>query len=77
MWPMLNSNDPGKKPKDLYKFYESHPKLLVLTIIFAMLGINEAIGMVGGAFEFIFLPCYSDTGTMSISCWIKDGLGLI
>ncbi|AJM91729.1 hypothetical protein NPIRD3C_0515 [Nitrosopumilus piranensis] len=77
LWPMLNSNDPEKKPKELYAFYDKHPKLFVVTIIFALLGINEVISMIGGIFEFIFVPCYPDSGTISISCWIKDGLGFV
>ncbi|BDQ30344.1 hypothetical protein [Nitrosopumilus zosterae] len=72
---MLHSNDPEKKPKELYTFYDKHSKLFVATIIFALLGINEAISMIGGIFEFIFIPCYPDSGTISISCWIKGGLG--
>jgi len=71
LWPLLKNPDPKTRPKELYEFYDKHPKLLVLTIIFALLGINQLFSMMGGIFEFIFIPCYDDVGTMSIKCYIE------
>ena len=77
MWPILQSSDPAKKPTTLYNFYDKQPKLFVLTIMLALLGINEVVDIFGGIFEFIFVPCYLDEGIISISCWIKSGLRLV
>jgi hypothetical protein len=78
--PMLRSDDPEKKPKELYRFYGNHPKLFVLTVMFAVFGIGQFIveailTMIG----FIFVPCYNDGdgGMISIMCEIKKGLGLV
>ena len=76
--PMLRSNDPEKKPTELYKFYGNHPKLFVLTVIFAVFGIGQfAFEAFASIFGFIFVPCYVDSGMISIMCAIKDGLGLV
>lgn len=73
-WPLLKNNDPENKPRELYDFYEKHPKLFVSTIILALLGINELINIISGMFGFIFRPCYPLQEAMSIQCWIKEGL---
>ena len=75
MLPLLRNKDPNNKPRELYNFYEKHPKLLVLTLILALFGINEVFSSIGGIVNFIFLPCDNPHGGMiSIQCWIKDSL---
>ena len=74
--PLLRNTGPQTRPTEIYQFYEKHPKTFVVTIILALLGINEIFSILGGIFEFIFVPCYPDTGVMSISCFIKENLFL-
>jgi len=80
LWPMLRSNDPENKPKELYRFYDKHPKLFVLTVMFALFGIGqfafEAFAVIIG---FIFVQCFDDMdgGMISILCAIKEGLGIL
>lgn len=78
--PMLRSNDPEKKPKELYRFYGEHPKLFVLTVMLAVFGIGQfAFEAFATIFGFIFVPCYDgrDGGMISIMCEIKKGLGIL
>lgn len=76
MWPLFKSNDPKNRPTEVYRFYDRHPKLLVLTVILALFGIggflNELFAVVLG---FIFVQCPRDEGMLNILCAIKINLG--
>lgn len=75
MLPLLRNKDPNNKPRELYNFYEKHPKLLVVTMILALFGIGEVINSIGGIINFIYYPCDNPQGGMiSIRCFIGDGL---
>ena len=75
MWPLLKSNNPIDHPTELSDFYTKHPKLFVLTVMLALLGFGELFNIVMGLVGFIFVSCpTSDSGTIGIMCWIKNGI---
>jgi len=75
MLPLLRNKNPDNKPREIYNFYEKHPKILVFTMILAVLGIGQLFDFVGGLFQFIFLYCpHDNSGMIDIQCWIKQNL---
>jgi len=80
LWPMLKSNDPEKKPKELYRLYDEHPKLFVLTVMFAVFGIGHfSFEVFSTMIGFIFVQCFDDmdSGITGTLCAIKEGLGIL
>lgn len=75
MLPLLRNKNPDNKPREIYNFYEKHPKILVLTMILALFGIGAVIKEIGQIINFIFLYCpHDNSGMIDIQCWIKQNL---
>ena len=80
MWPLLRSDVFSEnRPKELYRFYDNHPKLFVLTIMFAVFGISQFLTEVFGILVgFIFVHCFEDMdGILGVMCAIKEELGFL
>ena len=80
MWPLLRSDVFSEnRPDEVYRYYDNHPKLFVLTIMFAVFGISQVLAEISSILVgFIFMHCFEDMGgTLGVMCAIKEELGFL
>jgi len=80
MLPLLrNDVFSENRPQELYRFYDNHPKLFVLTIMFAVFTMGQFLAEVFATIlGFIFVQCFEDMdGILGVMCAIKEELGFL